>query len=132
MDSQIKKRTYLGALLALAALLTILTWRPNARNSVREFRGTLHSGIRQIGGETTGVIIVTSEGAYELDLRGNPEWRAQLPALNGSTVIVRGRLTIGSGIEVRRRRVVHVVDLTADASSADQSKAVSDEDRGNP
>ena len=91
-------RTYPYLLLALGALLVWLTLRDTS--GIREFRGTLRTGLRQIGGETTGVIIVTSEGTYELDLKQKPEWSNQLPQLDGKQVTVEGKLVVPG----RRRR----------------------------
>ena len=114
MPSRRREQTYLCSLLALGALFVWLTLRDTS--GVREFRGTLRTGVRQIGGETTGVIIVTSEGRYELDLKQNPEWRSQLPRLDGKQVTVEGMLTIYKGIEVRKRWIIHVRSLKLDSS----------------
>ena len=102
-------RTYPYLLLALGALLVWLTLRDTS--GIREFRGTLRTGLRQIGGETTGVIIVTSEGTYELDLKQKPEWSNQLPQLDGKQVTVEGKLVVGKGIEVKKRWIIHVRSL---------------------
>ncbi len=103
------RRTYICVLLALGALLVWLTLRDTS--GIREFRGTLRTGLRQIGGETTGVIIVTSEGTYELDLKQKPEWSNQLPQLDGKQVTVEGKLFIRKGIEVKKRWIIHVRSL---------------------
>ncbi len=109
MPSRRRERTYVCVLLALGALLVWLALRDTS--GIREFRGTLRTGVHQIGGETTGVIIVTSEGRYELDLKQNPEWRSQLHRLNGKQVTVEGKLIVGKGIEVKKRWIIHVRSL---------------------
>ena len=120
MQFRRRERTYICLLLALGALLLWSTLRDTS--GIREFRGTLRTGLRQIGGETTGVIIVTSKGTYELDLKQNPEWSSQLPLLDGKQVTVEGKLVIGKGIEVRKRWIIHVHSLKLVSSSDLQSQ----------
>ncbi len=103
------RRTYLCLLLALGVLLVWLALRDTS--GIRSFRGTLRTGVHQIGGETTGVIVVTSERSYELDLKQNPEWSSQLTQLDGKQVTVEGKLVIRKGIEVRKRWIIHVRSL---------------------
>jgi hypothetical protein len=75
--------------------------------------GTVHTGRIVIGGETTGVVIETAEGEYELDARANPELAKQLDKLNGKRAVVEGRLTIKRGVEVRERRIIEVAKVEA-------------------
>lgn len=82
---------------------------------LREFHGKLACNMAAPGGETTGTIILTQAGAYELDLADNPEARLQLPTLDGQQVIVIGVLRIRKGIEVRQRRIIRVHELKLDA-----------------
>lgn len=103
---------WLGAVLATVGFWAYLVWRAQPK----EFRGTLRTDIMAIGGETTGVIIITSDGAYELDLRAGSEWSPQLRALAGKQVVVTGKLTVRKGIEVRERRIIHVQDLKPDTA----------------
>ncbi len=63
------------------------------------------------GGETTGVIIVTSDGTYELDLKQNPEWSNQSWQLDGKQVTVEGKLFVRKGIEVKKRWIIHVSSM---------------------
>ncbi len=103
------RRTYLCLLLALGVLLVWLTLRDTS--GIREFRGTLRAGVRAFGGETTGVIIVTSDGTYELDLKQNPEWSSQVWQFDGKQVTVEGKLFVRKGIEVKKRWIIHVSSL---------------------
>ena len=90
-------RTVLFALLGLLLLGLVLVAVSLRNNRVSEFRGTLRTGVVAIGGETTGVVLITPTGSYELYLPRNVEWGRHPASLNGKTVIVTGRLTIGIG-----------------------------------
>ena len=73
--------------------------------------GTLHTGIVAIGGETTGIVIETKEGRYELELGTNKELRQKAEKLNGKTVTVAGTLDTRKGVEVKERKIVTVSRL---------------------
>lgn len=76
-----------------------------------ELTGTLRTGIVAIGGETTGVILETKEGKYELDFGKDKELRQKAGKLNGKTVQVAGTLEIRKGVEVKERKIVIVTRL---------------------
>ena len=59
-----------------------------------EMKGTLRTGIVAIGGETTGTIIETKEGKYELDLGTDKDLRKKAEELNGKMVVVTGELNM--------------------------------------
>jgi hypothetical protein len=63
-----------------------------------------------IGGETTGIILATSDDRLELE-PADDAMRRQLEGLNGKTVTVRGTLESRPGVEVRTRRVVKVTEI---------------------
>ncbi len=77
-----------------------------------EFTGKLKTGIMAIGGETTGTIIETKDGKYELQLGKNAELRAKADKLNGKQVTVTGTLVVRPGVEVKERKIVTVATLT--------------------
>ncbi len=76
-----------------------------------EVKGTLQTGIMAIGGETTGTVIKTKSGTFELEL--SKELQAQADKLNGKTVVVTGNLTVRPGVEVRQRSIITVATLKA-------------------
>jgi acetyl esterase/lipase len=87
-----------------------------------ELRGILRTGIVAIGGETTGTIIQTDKGSFELDLGSGKELRAKAERLAGKTVVVKGTLTIRKGVEIRERRIV-TVRVLEPVEAAKQPKA---------
>lgn len=76
-----------------------------------EFTGKLRTGIVAIGGETTGIIIETKKGAFELDFGEQKELRQKAEKLDGKNVTVVGKLEIRKGVEVKERRIVIVTSL---------------------
>jgi hypothetical protein len=76
-----------------------------------EIKGTLQTGVFAIGGETTGTLIKTKDGTFELDLGKNKELRTLAEKLNGKPALVTGRLTVRAGVEVRQRLIVTVETL---------------------
>src|ERR1700733_2216119 len=68
-----------------------------------ELTGKLRTGIVAIGGETTGTIIETKKGRFELDFAKQKELRQKAGKLNGKTVMVVGTLKIRRGVEVKQR-----------------------------
>lgn len=76
-----------------------------------ELTGTLSTGIVAIGGETTGTIIKTQEGTFELDIGKQKDLREKAEKLSGKTVTVVGTLAIRRGVEVKERRIVTVTSL---------------------
>jgi hypothetical protein len=77
------------------------------------FTGRLKTGIMAIGGESTGVILETASGVFELDVRSNPRAREQLATLDGKQVTVTGEYRPRPGVEVKERRIVIVHTLEA-------------------
>jgi len=71
--------------------------------------GTLQTGVMAIGGETTGTILDTGKGSYELEVEG--ELAKKASGLNGKKVHVTGKLTVKQGVEVKERRIVNVKTL---------------------
>src|SRR5688572_13640749 len=61
-----------------------------------EAKGKLETGVMAIGGETTGVVIRTTAGSFELDL--DKKQREQGDKLNGKVVVVTGTLYTKKGV----------------------------------
>ena len=78
-----------------------------------EIKGTLITGVAQIGGETTGVLIRTSDVVWELDLQRNDKWRELANSLNGRKALVSGTFRRKKGLEVPVREIVSVESLKA-------------------
>lgn len=76
-----------------------------------ELTGQLRTGIFAIGGETTGTIIQTNQGTFELEFGKQKQLRQRAEKFNGKTVIVTGILEIRKGVEVKERRIVTVTSL---------------------
>src|SRR3712207_4704396 len=74
-------------------------------------RGTLRTGIVAIGGETTGIILETKQGTFELSLGRNSRLHAVAEKLDGKRVDVTGTLRVREGVEVRQRRIITVNSL---------------------
>jgi hypothetical protein len=76
-----------------------------------EFTGTLRAGIIAIGGETTGYVIETKKGMFELTFGTQKALQAKADKLDGKTVLVTGTLEIRKGVEVKERKIVTVISL---------------------
>jgi len=75
--------------------------------------GTIKTGIVAIGGETTGTIIKTKMGTFELEFGKDKELRALAKKLDGKEVVVSGPLQVRKGVEVKERRIITVKTLKA-------------------
>ena len=78
------KTVVLSGLMCLVAL-PALAAEPAPKEV--EMKGTLRTGIVAIGGETTGTIIETKEGKYELDFGTDKDLRKRAEELNGKMVV---------------------------------------------
>ena len=76
-----------------------------------ELTGKLRTGIVAIGGETTGTILETKKGTFELEFGKQKELRQKAEKLNGKSVTVVGKLEIHKGVEVKERKIVTVTTL---------------------
>ena len=73
--------------------------------------GTIKTGIVAAGGETTGTIIETKEGNYELHV--SKELRKEVDALNKKLAEVTGTLETKKGFAVKLRKIVTVETIKA-------------------
>jgi len=110
-----KYRHLLWILAAVVMICPRLASADAPAPSPTSFTGILHTGIVSIGGETTGTILKTESGTYELDLGKNQALEDQADKLNGKKVVVIGVATTKSGVEVKERRIIAVQTIkTAD------------------
>ena len=70
-----------------------------------EWTGTLRTGVIAAGGETTGTVLTTDKGTFEIQ-PATDAVRAQLKKLDRQRVKVHGTLATRPGIEVRERRII--------------------------
>ncbi len=104
------KLLVLGAI-ALLTLPAISADKKEARE--QQWQGTLRTGVVASGGETTGTVVETKAGKFELDLGKDRDLRRQAKKLNGKAVVVTGVLRLKKGVEVKDRRIITVRSLKA-------------------
>lgn len=75
-----------------------------------EWTGRVETGMMAIGGETTGVRIVTAAGD-EFELLAEGAVGTRLRELSGQQVTLRGRLDVRPGIELNVRRIITVTQI---------------------
>ena len=75
-----------------------------------EWTGRITTGMMAIGGETTGIVLVTDRDQLELQ-PADQAMRQRLQELNGKIVTIRGTLETFRGVEIRTRRVIKVVEI---------------------
>ncbi|MBV9124604.1 MAG: hypothetical protein JO112_14705 [Planctomycetes bacterium] len=76
-----------------------------------KIQGTLRTGVVAIGGETTGIVLQTKAGTFELEVGRNKQLREKAEHLNGKEVAVTGTLTVRQGVEVKERKIIRVASL---------------------
>ena len=93
-----------GAILVAASLV-------QAADPVKfDQTGTVSTGMMAIGGETTGTILKTEAGSYELT-PANAAIGKQIAALKDKKAHVTGTLTVKEGVEVGQRKIVTVESI---------------------
>ena len=70
-----------------------------------QWTGKLRTGVVAAGGETTGTVLTTDKGTFEIQ-PATDAVRAQLKKLDGQRVTVHGTLATRPGVEVRERRII--------------------------
>lgn len=78
-----------------------------------EIRGKLNSQVVAIGGETTGVTISSDGVTLELEFAERMELWRLAKRFHEKTVVVKDRLRVKRGVEIRQRWIVDVEALTA-------------------
>ncbi len=102
------KHALLGCVVLLVA---VSLWAADTEGKKVDLTGTLKTGIMAIGAETTGTIIVTKDGTFELSFGKDKDLKAKSEKLNGKQVSVSGTLTVRKGVEVKERKIVEVTSL---------------------
>jgi len=97
------------------------TDKPKGSEKV-EFTGKLSHPVYAIGGETTGTVIETKKGNYELDLGGKKNLRKQVEQLKGKQVVVVGTLKVVKGVEIPERRIITVSEIKEAKQDKEDSK----------
>jgi hypothetical protein len=81
-----------------------------------EVKGKLRTGIVAVGAQTTGIIVETKDGNYELELGKDKELRARAEKLDKKEVQVIGTLTIKKALEGQKDRRIILVKKLEEAS----------------
>lgn len=76
-----------------------------------DWTGKLHLGVVAIGGETTGIVLDTAKGKFEI-APANDAVRADLKKLDGQQVTVHGTLAKKPGVEIKERSIITVTKVT--------------------
>jgi hypothetical protein len=101
-------------LLPAALLFSAEKEKPKADSFIKlTAKGKLETGIVAVGGETTGIVLTTKDGALELDIK-DKELLKKADSLNGKVVIITGTLAIKPGVEVKIRHIVTVDSIKAE------------------
>jgi hypothetical protein len=109
------------AVLALAVLLVGLAVNAADKDDKKEenkieVKGKLRTGIVAVGGQTTGIIVETRNGSYELELGKDKELRARAEKLDKKEVEVHGTLIIKKALEGQKDRMIIIVKKLKEAS----------------
>lgn len=79
------------------------------------YAGTIRTDILAIGGETTGVILITeTQGVVELDCGNSRHLQRQAERLHGEKALVTGTYSEFPGVEIEMRRVIRVQAIRPD------------------
>jgi len=100
-----------AALFVLASLGAPVPWQKDPAMTSRygEWTGTVQTGIMAIGGESTGMRLMT--GTDQLELTSTDAVLERLRGLNGQQVTLLGRLDTRAGVEIRTRRIITVTEV---------------------
>ena len=101
-------------IIAVAVTVSLGTIQ-SATSQFGEWTGRVETGLMAIGGETTGVRLVSDSSSFELSASGTIGGR--LRELSGQPVTLRGRLVVRPGVEIRERRIITVTEIVRPAPS---------------
>ena len=105
---------WVGWVLLLAAGAGVCSYFRQAY-AAKELRGMLRQYIAVPESGSSGFVLITATGSYELELRRGAEWQQRLMTLEDKYVVVIGRLTVRLGNSGRPRRIIVVDVLKPDA-----------------
>jgi hypothetical protein len=97
-----------GFFLAIATTLVAADQKVNTKC---EMSGTVETEIVAVGGETTGIVIHTEKGDWELDFQNNQELQRKAGSLNKKTIVVVGTCKTIAGVEKPERHIIEVTRL---------------------
>lgn len=86
----------------------------------QEWTGTVHAGVVAIGGETTGIVLETAKGKFELKAATDAVL-ADLKKADGKKATVRGTLARQPGVEKAERVIITVTKVTVNPGVTSQS-----------
>ena len=75
------------------------------------YQGILETGIMAIGGETTGTILKTDAGTYELRLSEDLRGEVDFQQFDGERVRITGVMTEVQGVEIPFRQIIEVTEI---------------------
>lgn len=89
----------------------VIKQEKKGEQEIQEFLGLLQTGIMAIGGETTGTILITDQGEYDLIFENAhlEEHKKKLQELKGKKIKVTGKVLTIEGIERPRRMAIKVI-----------------------
>jgi len=90
---------------------TLVLAQKDKEPAEQEWTGTVHTGIVAVGGETTGIVLETTKGKFELKAATDPVLR-DLKKADGKNVTVRGTLARQPGVEKSERVIITVTKVT--------------------
>ena len=100
-----------AVLFVIASFGAPVPWQKDPAMTSRygEWTGTVQTGIMAIGGESTGMRLMT--GTDQLELTATDGVLERLRELNGQQVTLLGRLDTRAGVEIRTRRIITVTEV---------------------
>lgn len=105
LAAQSKKPLITGSPTAVRPASPKGTTEPDA-----QWIGRIQFGVPAIGAETTGIVLHTQRGVFELDV-DDGRLNSLAERLDGQTVRVRGALKLTPGVALPSRRIIEVSDL---------------------
>ena len=104
------RRMTLGLAIAFIMTMGCVSFQSYGRRDSRQekWQGKVEVGVMAMGGETTGIVLLTNLGTFELEITDRRLLRTVIHKYEGRMVKVTGRLNTVRGVEVRTRRIIKV------------------------
>jgi hypothetical protein len=100
-------------IMLISAFLSLTSYTLLAKekdHTMQVYQGTLQTGVMAIGGETTGVVLKTSQGSWELVL--NDAQKKTISSFHNKEVEIKGTATTLPGVERLDRKAITVESIT--------------------